>query len=134
MSRVRCKNKNGQIMVYESTSYYDPVKRQSRPKRKYLGIEDPVTHELIPSSGQRGRRKKNGEPATPRSGAADADSRNYKALYEAQSRELEKTADQISRLAADTKRLAKENEILRETLHQISSRIDAALTAADTRA
>ena len=49
--------KSGSIIVYESTSHYDPVTKQSRPKRKYLGIEDPVTGELIPSSGKRGRRK-----------------------------------------------------------------------------
>ena len=55
---VKYKNKNtGYVTVYESTSYYDPVAKQSRPKRKYLGHEDPITGELIRSSGQRGRRK-----------------------------------------------------------------------------
>ena len=49
--------KSGSIIVYESTSHYDPVTKQSRPIRKYLGIEDPITGELIPSSGKRGRKK-----------------------------------------------------------------------------
>ena len=54
MSIVRYTNKKtGQVMLYESTSYYDPETKQSRPKRKYLGIEDPETGELIPSSGRR---------------------------------------------------------------------------------
>ena len=44
-------------MLYEFTSYYDPETKQSRHKRKYLGIEDPETGELIPSSGKRGRKK-----------------------------------------------------------------------------
>ena len=58
MSIVRHKNKkSGSIIVYESTSHYDPVTKQSRPKRKYLGIEDPETGELIPSSGKRGRKR-----------------------------------------------------------------------------
>lgn len=58
MSIVRYTNKKtGTVTLYESTSYYDPVKKQSRPKRKYLGIEDPVTKELIPSTGKRGRKK-----------------------------------------------------------------------------
>ena len=62
MSIVRYKNKKtGRIAVYESTSYYDPELKQSRPKRKYLGTEDPVTGELIPSSGKRGRKKKTEE-------------------------------------------------------------------------
>ena len=47
--------KTGKTRVYESTPHYDPVTKQSRPKRKYLGTIDPETGELIPSSGRRGR-------------------------------------------------------------------------------
>ena len=47
--------KTGKTRVYESTPHYDPVTKQSRPKRKYLGTLDPQTNELIPSSGRRGR-------------------------------------------------------------------------------
>ena len=57
MSIVKYKNKKtGVVSWYESTSHYDPETKQSRPVRKYLGREDPVTGELIPSSGKRGRR------------------------------------------------------------------------------
>ena len=62
MSIVRYVNKKtGTVALYESTSYYDPKTKQSRPKRKYLGTEDPETGELIPSSGKRGRKKSTGE-------------------------------------------------------------------------
>ena len=47
--------KSGTTRVYESTSHYDPVTKQSRPMRKYLGTLDPETGELIPSSGRKGR-------------------------------------------------------------------------------
>ena len=47
--------KLGTTRVYESTSHYDSVTKQSRPKRKYLGTLDPETGELIPSSGRKGR-------------------------------------------------------------------------------
>ena len=47
--------KTGKTRVYESTPHYDPVTKQSRPKRKYLGTLDSETGELIPSSGRRGR-------------------------------------------------------------------------------
>ena len=58
MSIVRYKNKKtGVVAVYESTSHYDPVTKSSRPSRKYLGTENPITGELIPSSGKRGRKK-----------------------------------------------------------------------------
>ena len=47
--------KTGKTRVYESTPHYDPITKQSRPKRKYLGTLDPETGNLIPSSGRRGR-------------------------------------------------------------------------------
>jgi hypothetical protein len=57
MSIVRYVNKKtGVVSLYESTSHYDPETKQSRPVRKYLGREDPVTGELIPSTGKRGRK------------------------------------------------------------------------------
>ena len=61
MSIVRYTNKRtGVVTLYESTSHYDPVTKQSRPIRKYLGIEDPETGELIPSDKKRGRKKGTG--------------------------------------------------------------------------
>lgn len=43
--------------VYESVSYWDAEKKQSRSKRKLLGKLDPETGEVIPT-GSRGRKKK----------------------------------------------------------------------------
>ena len=43
--------------VYDSQSYWDAEKGQSRSRRKLLGKLDPKTGEIIPT-GQRGRRKK----------------------------------------------------------------------------
>lgn len=43
--------------VYESTSYWDAEKGQSRSKRRVIGKLDPVTGEIIPT-GKRGRSKK----------------------------------------------------------------------------
>lgn len=57
MTLVRHKDKkSGRVYVYESTPHYDPISKQQRPKRKYLGVEDPVTGEIIPSAGKRGRK------------------------------------------------------------------------------
>ena len=69
MSIVRYKNKKtGFVSIYESISHYDPVTKQSRPIRKYLGLEDPETGELIPSSGKPGRKRlsETGAAPTPR--------------------------------------------------------------------
>ena len=43
--------------VYESISYWDAEKQQSRSKRKLLGKIDPLSGEIIPT-GKRGRKKR----------------------------------------------------------------------------
>ena len=78
---VKYKRNNGTVAVYESASHYDPVTKQSRPVRKYLGIEDPVTGELIPSSGKRGRPAK---AASANEVSPSGRQPDYKALYEAE--------------------------------------------------
>ncbi|MEA3422595.1 MAG: hypothetical protein U9Q80_02150 [Bacillota bacterium] len=45
--------KTGITYAYESVSYWDKEKRQSRAKRKCIGKVDPITKEIIPT------RKKN---------------------------------------------------------------------------
>ena len=80
MSIVRYTNKKtGIVTLYESTSHYDPETKQSRPVRKYLGIEDPETGELIPSTKRRGRKKKGpGEAKT----SNERQTPDYRKLYD----------------------------------------------------
>ena len=74
MSIVKYTNKKtGVVTLYESTSHYDPETKQSRPVRKYLGREDPVTGELIPSSGKRGRKKDTLQDAVKTSNTMDSE-------------------------------------------------------------
>ena len=70
--------KTGKTRVYESTPHYDPVTKQSRPKRKYLGTLDPETGELIPSSGRRGRTSSSDNKTT--NTATDSSSSRIKSL------------------------------------------------------
>ena len=56
--------------VYESISYWDAEKGQSRSKRRVIGKVDPVTGEIIPT-GRRGRTKKQQTPDTE-NGTADS--------------------------------------------------------------
>ena len=58
--------------VYDSVSYWNAEKGQSRSKRKLLGKLDPETGEIIPT-GPRGRKKKErpaGDPAQAEERAA----------------------------------------------------------------
>ena len=103
MSIVRYTNKKtGQVMLYESTSYYDPETKQSRPKRKYLGIEDPETGELIPSSGKRGRKKaQEGEKPKRR----ETQEERYKIKYEKILKKYDEKDVRIKELEHENKRL-----------------------------
>lgn len=110
MSIVKYTNKKtGMIAVYESTSHYDPETKQSRPVRKYLGMEDPETGELIPSSGKRGRKKTSETESTPKINKAVKD---YKALYEEQK-------NICTEMGTKIKRLERENIVLRAGIERL---------------
>jgi len=110
MSIVKYTNKKtGMIAVYESTSHYDPETKQSRPVRKYLGMEDPETGELIPSSGKRGRKKTSENKSTPKINKAVKD---YKALYEEQK-------NICTEMGTKIKRLERENIVLRAGIERL---------------
>ncbi len=119
MSIVRYTNKKtGTVSLYESTSYYDPVTKQSRPKRKYLGTEDPVTGELIPSSGKRGRKKRSEGQQPQKKEERDA---GYKAKYEELLRQSTEKDARIKELEHENKRLLYSLCGLRDTITEIIS-------------
>ena len=82
--------KTGKTRVYESTPRYDPVTKQSRPKRKYLGTLDPDTGELIPSSGRRGR------TASPKNATTTTNASDAKTIAALQKTISEKEAEILS--------------------------------------
>ena len=88
--------------VYESTSYWDAEKGQSRSKRKVIGKVDPVTGEVIPTGG-RGRKKKDPDP-TP----ADAPRKSLPEDTETirrQQIEISNLSEKIAALEAENKHL-----------------------------
>ena len=98
MSIVRYTNKKtGAVTLYESTSHYDPVTKQSRPIRKYLGRLDPETGELIPSTK---RKKKETTPAQ-----ASSTDLELKAALEEKTRECMDMARRIKVLEDEIKKL-----------------------------
>ena len=103
MSIVRYVNKKtGVVALYESTSHYDPETKQSRPKRKYLGTEDPETGALIPSSGKRGRKKATEDSKKTRPHKPEVD---YKEKYESLQKESAEKDERIKHLEHENKRL-----------------------------
>lgn len=120
MSIVRYTNKKtGRVTIYESTSCYDPVKKTSRPKRKYIGYEDPITKEFIPSSGKPGRKKR---PENETHGTGGAYQEQYKrALAELQKQreENQKLTDQVRTLTNQNKALQKAADRFSKTVNEI---------------
>ena len=109
MSIVRYVNKKtGRVALYESTSHYDPVTKQSRPVRKYLGTEDPVTGELIPSTGSPGRK----------AGKSTGSSKKKEAEIEYKL-QVESLKKECAEKDARIKKLEQQNTILRVNLERI---------------
>lgn len=75
--------------VYESESYYDKEKHQSRSKRKLIGKIDPETGEMIPT-GKKGRPSKNITP--------DNIQPEYENLYQDSLKDLKRCREQIKGL------------------------------------
>lgn len=117
MSIVRYTNKKtGQVMLYESTSYYDPETKQSRPKRKYLGTEDPETKKLIPSTGKRGRKKTTAGEETKMKAKPEE---KYKIKYDRLLKECSEKDARIKNLEHENKRLRFAIARLRDTASEI---------------
>ena len=116
MSIVRYTNKKtGVVTLYESTSHYDPETKQSRPVRKYLGVEDPETGKLIPSSGQRGRKKADGSAPEKR----EEGETKYKARYEKLKKECEEKSEKIKQLEHENKKLRFFLSKLRDSISEL---------------
>ena len=92
--------KTGKTRVYESTPHYDPITKQSRPKRKYLGTLDPDTGELIPSSGRRGRRPSLENVTTTEKNAASAQISELQKSVSAKESEITSLQAEVKNLKA----------------------------------
>lgn len=103
----------GITYVYESESYYDQEKHQSRSKRKLIGKIDPETGEMIPT-GKKGRPSKNPDVST----GNDPD---YKRLYEKALAEVSKKDEKIAALEQALQETQKSVRSLSETMQKISS-------------
>lgn len=60
--------KSGLVYAYEDYPYWDPEKKQSRSKRKYLGKVDPSTGKIIPKQ-ERKTKKESKENPIPQAAA-----------------------------------------------------------------
>ena len=108
MAIIYQKNKaSGKTYAFDSRSYWVPELQQPRSERKYLGVVDDATGEIIPSSGKRGRKpgtsvkkKKSQESEPDQSAAIIAQKEQEIRELKAEVRRLQKYIQQISDTAA----------------------------------
>ena len=102
--------------VYESISYWDEEKKQSRSKRRVIGKLDPETGEIIPT-GKRGRKPKEA-PAQPAGVPAELPQ-----LYEESQARIKELTLMIDKKDHEIAGLQKEIRSLKDALSQIDRRL-----------
>lgn len=129
--------KNNTTYVYDSVSYWDKELKQPRSKRKLIGKIDPVTGDVVPTSG-RGRKPKTAEavpapehPAAvsekeplqeiPVPSGMDAD--ELRILYEDCRRKLLETEAALAKAESTVASLTSERQEIRKELEQLLRRV-----------
>jgi hypothetical protein len=123
MPIVKYKNQTGIEYAYDQKSVYDPVKKQSRPVRKYLGRVDPETGEIIKTTGKRGRPPK--DPEKKGKGADGAGEKDYRALYDMKCREVDSLQKELSKAAEERDRLSVQLSELKHVITAIRAQVSS---------
>ena len=96
--------KTGKKYAYESVSVWNPELKQPRAKRKYLGVVDEETGEIIPSSKNRGR-KPNPDKNKAENEEKASGRRTYKKMVEDMQKIIASRDDEIKQLKAANRKL-----------------------------
>lgn len=103
--------------VYESISYWDAEKGQSRSKRKCIGKIDPETGEMVPT-GKRGKQKKE------KASCSAEENGKFRKLYEAEQEKAKVLSAENASLKNEMTALKKQNMKLLEAVEKISRLAD----------
>lgn len=117
MAQVRQYHKDTDTTyVYESESYWDTEKKQSRSRRRLIGKIDPATGEIVPC-GKRGRKPKDPDkavaPSTQGTPVSPAD------RYSAVMQQIRDMRTEIGRKDEEISSLRKENKKLRNVISRL---------------
>jgi hypothetical protein len=125
MSIVYVKNKKtGRTYAYESISIWNPELKQPRAKRKYLGVVDEETGQIIPSSKKRGR-KPNADKESNAGGSSEASTsgrRTYKQIAEDMQKIIASRDEEIKELKAANRKLTSKLNRIASVLQEDSER------------
>ena len=112
MAIVKYRNQSGALYAYDQISEWDPVRKQSRSRRKLLGRVDEETGEIIKTTRKRKTKMDDG-------GSREKAQSDFEALYKdaaARVMELEKSLADIS---SENLLLQEENMRNRKLLEEI---------------
>ncbi len=112
MAIVKYRNQSGTLYAYEQISEWDPVRRQSRSKRKLLGRVDEETGEIIKTMRKQKTKTDDGAPR-------EKTRSDFEALYKdaaARVMELERSLADVS---SENLLLREENRRARKLLEEI---------------
>lgn len=102
--------------VYESTSYWDPVKKQSRSKRRVIGKVDPVTGDIVPT-GKRGGSRRSKSVDGKKSAAADNVNDDQTAALKKRLAECSRENEQMKK---ELRELRAQNRLMADRLKKIN--------------
>ena len=102
--------------VYESISYWDEEKKQSRSKRRVIGKLDPETGEIIPT-GKRGRKAKEGVSAPA------GENTELTHLYEEGQARIKELSLEVNRKDLEIASLTKEIRQLKDMLGKVDKHL-----------
>ena len=122
MAIVKYKGKNNVYYAYESTAQWDPILKQSRPVRKYLGRVDPETGNVIATGGKRGRRSGSQNRECSESSNVDQIVTSPDELISLQE-EVAKLKAEVAELKGELDRANKRNQILENVVNNIEHQI-----------
>lgn len=124
MGEVHCRDpRTGIVYVYSSSSYWDKEAKKKKERRKLIGRLD-ENGNVVPTSGKRGRPKKQKEEPTT---TQDENSQQMKmeqmkASYE---KRLQAQADRIAELESKLRTMEREEKATVEALEKILARTAA---------
>lgn len=112
MAILKYANQSGTVYAYEATYEWDPVRQQSRSKRKCIGKVDPETGEIIPTGTRKGA-------SDARAGKGSAPSGGKELLEQ-----ISKLQGRLSAALSENGRLREENSRLKQFLVKTGREIE----------
>lgn len=125
MGEVHCRDpRTGIVYVYSSESYWDKEAKKKKERRKLIGRLD-ENGNVVPTSGKRGRPKKQREEAATTTQDESSLRQEMQQMKESYEKRLQAQADKIAELEGKLRTMEREEKATIEALEKILARTAA---------